>query len=83
MSKKDIEMEQISKEADNRCGTIEMSWADKWKIVIDAISDLLEKNKWLFFLILLVSTNVLTEKNIVGFFSALKWFTITLWFWGQ
>jgi|GEM_PF-3266590 hypothetical protein len=29
MSKKDIEMEQISKEADNRCGTIEMSWADK------------------------------------------------------
>ena len=83
MSKKDIEMEQISKEADNRCGTIKTSWADESKVVIDAISDLLEKNKWLFFLILLVSTNVLTEKNIVGFFSALKWFTITLWFWGQ
>ena len=72
MSNKDIGMEQVSKEADNRCGVIETSWADKCKIVIDAISDLLEKNKLLFFLIFLVLTNVLTEKNIVNFFSALK-----------
>ena len=72
MSKKDIEMEQISKEADNRCGIIETSWADESKVVIDAISDLLEKNKWLFFLIFLLFTKVLTEENIVNFFSALK-----------
>lgn len=43
MSKKDLE-EQISKEVDNRYGTIEMSLADKLKMVIDAISELLEKN---------------------------------------
>lgn len=83
MSKKDIEIEQVSKEADNRWELIKRSWAEEIKIVIEAFSNLLEKNKWLFFLIFLLFTKVLTEENIVNFFSALKWFTITLWFWGQ
>lgn len=82
MSSEDVKVNPISSEADNRGEPGKKSRAEEIKIVIDAISNLLEKNKLLFFLIFLLFTKVLTEANIVNFFSALKWFKITLWFWG-
>lgn len=73
-------IENISIQADNR-NPVTKPWYEWVTIIIDSLSDLLHKNKRLSYIALLAWTGILTKDNVVRFFEAIKWLTVTLWFW--